>query len=216
MAKAAKKSDPKPAKPAHQLVPCADHQRRTCIEVSRAEGVVKFIPLDIVGLSVEEESEEKFDRRYKPMAGYPIERACQLYLGYSRDVGATEEALKYLGQVINITEQEFKMATAKKAAKAEEVKKPAAKKSAPVKKAAPAKKPSAAEKAGKAAKEPGTRGPSAAQMFKDLIMEGKLTDDKIFEKVAAAYGLDEKKRGYVKWYRNDLRKKGMNPPEPKG
>jgi predicted DsbA family dithiol-disulfide isomerase len=112
------------------------------------------------------------------------------------------------------------MAVAKKAAKAaksEEVKKPAAKKTpVPAKKAAPTKKSSVAEKAGKADKEQSTRGPSAAQMFKDLIMEGKLTDDKIFEKVAAQFGLDEKKRGYVKWYRNDLRKKGMNPPEPKG
>ena len=56
---------------------------------------------------------------------------------------------------------------------------------------------------------------SAAQMFQDLIMAGKLTDDQIFEKVQAEFGLDEKKRGYVKWYRNHLKKQGQNPPEAK-
>ena len=29
------------------------------------------------------------------------------------------------------------------------------------------------------------------------------------------FGLDEKKRGYVKWYRNHLKKQGQNPPEAK-
>jgi len=52
-------------------------------------------------------------------------------------------------------------------------------------------------------------------MFQDLIMAGKLTDDQIFEKVQAEFGLDEKKRGYVKWYRNHLKKQGANPPEAK-
>jgi len=52
-------------------------------------------------------------------------------------------------------------------------------------------------------------------MFKDLIMEGKHTDDQIFAKVQAAYNLDEKKRSYVKWYRNALTKEGKNPPDAK-
>ena len=52
-------------------------------------------------------------------------------------------------------------------------------------------------------------------MFKTLIMEGRFTDDKIFEKVQAKFGLDEKKRAYVAWYRNDLAKKGETPPAAK-
>lgn len=56
---------------------------------------------------------------------------------------------------------------------------------------------------------------SAATMFKALIMEGKLTDDQIFAKVAEKFGLDEKKRTYVAWYRNYLTKQGENPPAAK-
>lgn len=53
---------------------------------------------------------------------------------------------------------------------------------------------------------------SAAGMFKTLIMEGKLTNDQIFKKVADKFNLDDSKKGYVKWYRNYLSKKGQNPP----
>jgi hypothetical protein len=59
-------------------------------------------------------------------------------------------------------------------------------------------------------------GPSAASRFRELIMEGKKTDDEIFATVAGEYGLDEGKRSYVSWYRNDLKKNGKNPPAPKG
>lgn len=67
------------------------------------------------------------------------------------------------------------------------------------------------KKAGKAA------GPreSAAQMFQDLIMAGNLTDDKIFEKVQAKFGLSDDKRSYVAWYRNKLKKDGKKPPAAK-
>ena len=52
-------------------------------------------------------------------------------------------------------------------------------------------------------------------MFKTLIMEGKLTDAQIFAKVQKEFGLDDNKRSYVKWYRNDLVKKGEKPPAAK-
>jgi Golgi nucleoside diphosphatase len=114
------------------------------------------------------------------------------------------------------------MATAKK--------QPTAEKPAALKAAKPAAKKVAAKttevKAGRRAVDPVVKPaakpakavekkPSAAQMFQDLIMAGKLTDDQIFEKVQAEFGLDEKKRGYVKWYRNHLKKQGANPPEAK-
>lgn len=99
---------------------------------------------------------------------------------------------------------------------ATKAKTPAAKKT-PAKKAAavktPAKKTPTAKKAPAVA---GERKPTASQMFQELIMAGNLTDDKIFEKVQAKFGLDEKKRGYVKWYRAHLKKLGTKDvPEAK-
>lgn len=202
-------------------MPCHDHNRRTCIQVERSAGLVKFIPLDIIlGLEVHSTSADSFDQRFTPMEGYPVEKACQLFVNYSQTLGATKEAMEYLGQVINVSKQELEMATAKKQTTAEKpaatkAAKPAAKKAAPVK-TAKAEKPAA--KAAKPAAKPAKAGEkkmSAAQMFQDLIMAGKLTDDQIFEKVQAEFGLDEKKRGYVKWYRNHLKKQGQNPPEAK-
>lgn len=69
------------------------------------------------------------------------------------------------------------------------------------------------EVAAKTDKEPRTRGDTAGAMFQELIMAGKLKDDDIFAKVKEKYGLDDKKRSYVAWYRNKLKKDGKNPPE---
>jgi hypothetical protein len=70
-------------------------------------------------------------------------------------------------------------------------------------------------KADKKAKKPGEKKETAATMFQELIMTGNLTDDKIFEKVATKFGLDQKKRSYVAWYRNKLVKDGKKPPATK-
>lgn len=207
-----------------KMVPCYDRRRRTCLEVARVAGQVKFIPLDITeGLQVHLTSAESFDQRYQPMVNYPIEKAVQLYLGYSQTIGATKEALNYLGQVISISDEEMKMATTKKtvAATAAEKKQTAAA-SKPIKE--PKALPAAKEPKTKVAKEPkakpqaakpADKRPSAAQLFKDLIMAGKLTDDQIFERVKGEFGLDPSKRAYVNWYRNNLKKQGLNPPAPK-
>ena len=85
---------------------------------------------------------------------------------------------------------------------------------APKKAEAPAKKPAPAKKA--AAQEGKL---TKAAVFRSLIAANstakkKLTDDEIFEKAREHFpDLDESKRGYVKWYRNDMAKKGENPPE---
>lgn len=209
-------------KPTPGIIPCYDRQRRTCIQVERTGTHVKYIPLDVnEGLQVLTATANEFDQRYEPMVNYPAEKACQLFLNYSQTIGATKEALGYLGQIVNVSKQEADMATTKKTAATE---KAAATKTA-AKKAAPAKPAKTVEvKAGRRAVDPVVKVPakktgekkmSAAQMFQDLIMQGKLTDDQIFEKVRAQFGLDEKKRGYVKWYRNHLKKQGANPPEAK-
>jgi hypothetical protein len=196
-----------------EIVACYDRQRRTCIQVERTDKVVKFIPLDVgSGLRVRKLPASEFDNRYQPIVNYPAERACQLYLGYSRNIGASKEALEYLGRVINVSKQEVEMATKKQ----QVTPKSSRKTEKPAKPGRAVAKPATAKsvKPTKVSESSG-RKPSAAQMFQDLIMAGKLTDDQIFEQVQAAFGLDEKKRGYVKWYRNYLRKQGKNPPEPK-
>lgn len=206
-------------KPTPGIIPCYDRQRRTCIQVERTGAHVKYIPLDVnEGLQVLMATANEFDQRYEPMVNYPAEKACQLFLNYSQTIGATKEALGYLGQIVNVSKQEADMATTKKTAATEKAAatKTAAKKAAPVTK--PAAKSAPAKTAKPAAKptaKTGEKKMSAAQMFQDLIMQGKLTDDQIFEKVQAQFGLDEKKRGYVKWYRNHLKKQGANPPEAK-
>lgn len=211
------------------VVPCHDHQHRTCLQVARINGHVKYIPLDVSeGLQVHQTSAEMFDQRYQPMVNYPAEKACQLYLSYSQNIGATKEALDYLGLVIPVSKQEFDMATKKKATAAAAAK-PAEEKRATARRATNGeatptkagcratgpvvKAPKAKAAPAKAAS--GEKRESAAQMFQNLIMAGKLTDDQIFEKVQEKFGLDEKKRGYVKWYRNHLKKQGKNPAEAK-
>lgn len=197
------------------ITACHDRERRTCIQVDRTPTLVKFIPLDVVlGLEVHTTSADSFDQRFTPMEGYPAAKACQLFLSYSQNIGATKEALGYLGQVINISDQEAEMATRKKQETTDKVvaAKPAAKKVST--KPAAIKKVAAKAPAKPAAKS-GEKKTSAAQMFQDLIMAGKLTDEQIFAKVQAEFGLDDSKRGYVKWYRNNLKKKGSNPPDAK-
>lgn len=206
-------------KPTPGIIPCYDRQRRTCIQVERTGTYVKYIPLDVnEGLQVLTATANEFDQRYEPMVNYPAEKACQLFLNYSQTIGATKEALGYLGQIVNVSKQEADMATTKKTAATEKAAatKTAAKKAAPVTKPAAKSAPAkTAKPAAKPAAKTGEKKMSAAQMFQDLIMQGKLTDDQIFEKVQAQFGLDEKKRGYVKWYRNHLKKQGANPPEAK-
>lgn len=205
-------------KPTPGIIPCYDRQRRTCIQVERIGAHVKYIPLDVnEGLQVLTATANEFDQRYEPMVNYPAEKACQLFLNYSQTIGATKEALGYLGQIVNVSKQEADMATTKKTAATEKAAatKTAAKKAAPAKPAAKPAPVKATKPAAKPAAKTGEKKISAAQMFQDLIMQGKLTDDQIFEKVQAQFGLDEKKRGYVKWYRNHLKKQGANPPEAK-
>lgn len=205
-------------KPTPGIIPCYDRQRRTCIQVERTGTHVKYIPLDVnKGLQVLTATANEFDQRYEPMVNYPAEKACQLFLNYSQTIGATKEALGYLGQIVNVSKQEADMATTKKTAATEKAAatKTAAKKAAPAKPAAKSAPAKTAKPAAKPAAKTGEKKMSAAQMFQDLIMQGKLTDDQIFEKVQAQFGLDEKKRGYTKWYRNHLKKQGMNPPEAK-
>lgn len=182
------------------MQPCYDREHRLCLQVARTGDVVSYIPLSLDGLEVVELPAAEFDRQYQPSAAYPAARCAALLVGYARDLGASEEALTHLGRVVNITKQEHEMATAKKAARK-----------------TPAVKPNGAAKksAKRASATPGEKKLTAAQLFKDLIMEGGMTDDQIFKKVQAKFGLSDDKKGYTKWYRNALKKEGKRVPAAK-
>lgn len=207
-------------------IPCvvATHNRNTAILIDRDDDTISFIPLvGEAGFAVEQMSVKEFSELYNVLADYPASRAAQLYAGYALSLGATKEAMDYLGRIIKLSPKEIEMATAKKAAvKSAATEKPvkaapAAKTAKPTAKAAPTKK-SALAKTAKPPKETGTeKAPrdSAANMFRELIMAGELTDDKIFEKVQKKFGLEDKSRSHVGWYRNNLQRQGKNPPAPK-
>lgn len=195
-----------------------DSQRRTCLLVESGDQV-KFIPMDIAeGFQVHETTKVSFEQRYTLMPDYPLDKAAQLYLNYALAIGASEEVMQHLSQIITVTDGDIKMATSKRSEKP--VKKTAAKKS-------PEEKPTRKRRAKKVVEEKPARKRrakkaassgeynSAAAMFQGLIMDGKLTDDEIFAQVQEAFDLDDKKRSYVTWYRNNLTKKGMNPPAAK-
>lgn len=191
-----------------------DFSQHTVIELERTEDKVRYIPFDGEnGLRILEMKIANFDKTYKPLPDYPVERAAKLYLSYAGHLGATLEAMTHLGKFTKITQGEIAMATNKTTpAKKEPAKKSSRKveeSTKPTKTAAKVsdKKPVKAATSDKKH--------SAAQMFKDLIMEGKLTDQQIFHKVQAEFNLDDSRAGYVAWYRNNLQKSGHNPPPTK-
>ena len=223
----------------------SDHNSHTCIELSRKFGRVSYIPLDSAGLDVLLTDEKDFDKTYRPMTDYPVDKAARLYAEYAANIGGTKEAMQALANLTNLTSKDIEMATTKKAASSaakaeasakaransktakqkEETKAPEPK--APVKKVVTPKAPEPKAPAKPVAKKstktdtPPWEGEekkprvSASQMFKDLIMEGKLNDRQIFEKVQKAFELDDNKFSYVNWNYQDLVRKGMNPPELK-
>lgn len=171
-----------------------DYNSRTVLQVKRDISTVTYIPIDASGFHLAYMSVQKFDERFKPI-DYPVVKACEHYVRYAVEYGATQDVLDYLGRVVTITEEQTTMA-----------KKTLANKTAVV----------VEDKSGKKVKvEKQPRGETASGLFKQLIMEGKLTDEDIFKKVQDKFDLDDKKRGYVAWYRNNLKKTGANPPDPK-
>jgi len=57
---------------------------------------------------------------------------------------------------------------------------------------------------------------SVSGRIRELILEGKLSDDKIFAKVQSEFNLDDKKRSYIAWNRSDLVRKGEKVPAQVG
>ena len=190
-----------------------DHNWRTCLLLKDGDEV-EFIPLDISeGFQVHTTTRLSFDKRYQPMVDYPLDKAAALYLNYSLAVGASEEVIDHLATIIDVSAADRETAISKRAPT--KVEKP--KRQRKVKDAPKSPDSTTTRKARRAVRKAKNKSgySSAAQMFQALIMAGELTDDEIFAQVQEAFGLEDKKRSYVKWYRNNLTKQGKNPPEAK-
>lgn len=151
---------------------------------------------------------ENFDEMYPiAVSDTPVEEAAKLFVGYMQESGATPRAIEEMAMIVDVSDKEKEIAMAKGRAVAE------GKKGKSVKVGDGGKSRVVQGPAKRGGGGGGGRGESAASMFRELIMAGKQTDDQIFAAVKKKWGLDDNKRGYVAWYRNDLRKKGKKPPE---
>lgn len=179
------------------IVVMSDFQGRTCIQVKRDVATVSYLPFDATGLHVTYLPTQKFDERFRPLIDYPVVKACTHFVKYAVEYGATDDVLGYLSRVVTITEEQHMAAKKKLGATVST---------------------GTTDKAGgKKVKQPGEgrKGSEASAFLKKSIMEGKLTDEAIFAKAKELFGLDDKKRYYVSWYRWQLKKQGQKPPEPK-
>ena len=213
--------------------PRSNGRNHTCLVTKRDKEWTEYVSLYdgcTMGLVLGKTHTAEFDLWYAKSDNFPVVKLANLYFEYARHAGATKEALDVLCRVINISDQEYEMAVAKKNAQAPKADTEAAKPaSEPKATKAPAVKSAAEPKApaAKAAKvdkpaaktdakaDTGAAKPSASARFKELIMAGNKTDDEIFALVKTEFSLSDDKRGYVKWYRNDMAKKGLNPPAAK-
>jgi hypothetical protein len=187
-----------------------DHQARGAIELRREGDIVVYVPNGPQGLYVERLNAAEFDRTFKPFPDYPTSRAARLFIGFTQNLGGASEVITELGKLVHVTEEEKQMAL-KKLGQNKELRPKVGKPSRP----APAAKSDADKTGEKKTPVKKTTGPSAATRFKELIMAGKLTDDQIFATVQKEFNLEDKKRSYVGWYRNALKKDGQNPPAAK-
>lgn len=189
---------------------------QTCLVLELDDDVARLIAMDSKGLKITKiPMKDKlgfdpktgaeivvrtgFARDYAPISDYDVTKGAQIYLTHAKQCGAHKDAVEALASLVAVTDEDREIIRSKmqvvniikspgpKAEKKEKTMKPASN---------------------------GTRD-SAASLFKELILAGTLSDDQIFAKVQQKYDLDEKKRSYVGWYRNWLRKDGQKPPEPK-
>ncbi len=178
------------------MVVMSDYQGRTVLQLKRDINTVTYVHTyaDSNGYHLAYEPVTKFDERFKRI-DYPLVKAVGHCLKFALEAGATQDVLGYFGRVVTITEEQHMAAKKKLATKTTTV--------------------TDKVTGQKVTKPKGEKKASAANLFKDLIMKGGQTDDQIFAKVKEAFGLDDKKRGYVAWYRNHLKKSGQNPPDAK-
>jgi hypothetical protein len=201
-----------------------DVQGRTAIAVGVAKNdEVRYIPMDSGGCYVYYMAQPKFRITYQhsqkdpaspaSLVGTDVAHAARTYVVHMTYAGGSEEALEELGKLTTITSLEretiMKKNEDKKAAQPRVA-------GAGVANTAGVKKGPKASKEPKAPKESKEKKLRPADTFRELVMKGGITDDQIFAAVQKKHPeVTKEKRSYVTWYRNDLRKKGENPPAPK-
>jgi hypothetical protein len=88
-----------------KYVLCRDSKQNTCLKVNEKRGVITFIPLEVTGLVVHHTATKSFWARYRHLNNFPVERACQLYLNYCRNLNVEKEVLIYLSKVVKIPQE---------------------------------------------------------------------------------------------------------------
>lgn len=154
---------------------------------------------------------------FKPVEGYPVERAARLYVGYAMDLGATEEAMDELAKLVVVSETERSVAVGKNkkpGISSKKAKEPKAKEGG-----------SKSVRGGKPAKEKAPKGLTKASRISELLMEEgeagvcKHTNNEIVdvlkEEFGVAEGDREKQVKNIAWYRSNLARNGKNPPKAK-
>lgn len=173
---------------------------KTCIGIDHINGSTRALQLSVAkGLAIITTPRHVFEQEWKPAIKSPVLRAARVYAEYSRYLGASDEALTILQQYTPLTPKEV-LSLQKKAEERQSTPPPITKGATHVK----------VEK-----KKLGVKKETSKALFIQLIMEGKLNDNQIFAKVKEKFGLSEKSRTHVSWYRSQLRKDGKNPPAAK-
>lgn len=186
--------------------PFANSQGHMVVQVLRDTEHAHHIMRGPWGFRLYKLTTAHFDKYYKPVLEDP--EACARYLKPIKEIGAPPDVVKHAARFIHVTPEELEMAEKKQASKVTEFKER-------VQAAKDRKQGTMPSKVKQGPKPKGEKKPKASALFKELILAGKLTDDAIFQAVKKEFGLDDKKRGYVTWYRNDLKKQGLNPPAAK-
>lgn len=173
-----------------------DNSSRITLELRRGDHGVICIPQLPHGLYVETIDHVNFDMTYTPLLDYPPGRCAVLMARFATQVGGTHEAMAELGKLVEVTADQTEEAASRLSSNKAKIRQP----ELPLK-----------VKRGERVEAPKTKRRkrnSAAEMFRTLIIEGKLSDDEIFAKVQEVFGLSDFARSRVSVYRSQLRKEG--------
>lgn len=171
--------------PGEDTVYC-DFTQRVTIAVEITSKAVKHLPLSIgEGFAFQSMSAPEFFKTYRPLLNYPLHRALGIYANYMKYCLVTPAVMDYIrGLLPGLNVEESKPVEPTKPKRID-----------PPKKSVKARD-------------------TISSRFKELIMQGELTDEEMFERVSKECGgLPEDKRNYPSVYRSWLKNHGYNPPK---
>lgn len=194
------KAPPPPPPAKHgDVMAMADYQGRTCIQLERGPVTVTYVPLDVMGLHLTYMPKDKFDARFQPLRGYPVEKAVKHYIGMAVDYGATKDVCDRLSKVVKMSEEEVSKALLKLTTHAVEGGEAMAN----------GKAKKAKNKVGGGIKKPGS-----GARIREMLLKGVETEE-IVKAIHKEFAGAKTSASTVAWYKNDLRKKGLLKSSPK-